>query len=204
MAQWYRQGQLRAYSGAINWATDNIVATLHTSSYTPNLDTDAFVSNLSSEVSTGNGYTTGGIALTGKSVTYTPANSWSAQWAPVTQYFLGQTVRPLTANGFVYTCIVAGTSGASAPSFPAYGLSVSDGTVTWLACGAGMLSWLASNIVWSGFSATFRYVVISDRQSGVPATEPLMGFLDTGTNTTGQGGNFDLNWVPAVLSIAVP
>ena len=202
--QWYRQGQIRAYSGAINWASDNIVVTQHTSAYTPNLDTDAFVSNLTGEVTTGAGYTQGGIALTSKSVIYTPANSWTAQWAPVTPYVVGQTVRPLTGNGLVYTCIVAGTSGGSAPAFPVYGLTVVDGGVTWLACGAGMLTWLASNIVWSGYSGTFRYLVVSDRQTGVTTTEPLLGLIDTGTNTTGQGGNFDVNWTPSVLSIAVP
>lgn len=203
-AQWYRQGQLRAYSGAINWASDTIVVTQHTASYTPNLDTDAFVSSLTNEVVTGNGYTQGGIALSGKSVAYTPANSWTVQWAPGTAYVVGQTVRPLAANGLLYTCVVAGTSGASAPSFPVYGLTVTDGSVTWLACGAGIITFNAANIVWSGYSGVFRYLVISDRQTGVATTEPLLGIIDTGTSTTGQGGNFDVNWTPSVLSIAVP
>jgi hypothetical protein len=198
--KWYRQAVLPAWAGAINWASDNIVATLHTSAYTPNPDLDAYVINLTGEVGTGNGYTQGGIALGSKSVTYSPANSWTSQWAPATAYAFGQVVRPPTGNGQLFECVVAGISGASAPSWPAYGLTVTDGSVTWAAVGAGAALWNAAGLQWAGFTATFRYIVISDRQTGSPTTQPLLGYNDLGVNTTGSGGNLDVVWSPAVLT----
>jgi hypothetical protein len=197
--KWYRQARIAAWSTSLNWVSDTIVVTQHTSSYTPNLDTDAFVSNLTNEVANGNGYTQGGIALSGKTITYTPANSWTGQWAPATAYLLGQIVRPQSGNGQLFQCVVAGTSSASQPAWPAYGLDVTDGSVTWMAIGAGIVTWNAANIAWTGYAGTFRYLVVSDRQTGVASTSPLLGLLDMGTTTTGLGGNFDVNWTPAVF-----
>ena len=200
----YRQARVFAWTSTMNWNTDNIVVTQHTSGYTPNLDTDAYVSNLTSEVVTGNGYTQGGIALSGKSVTYTPANSWTQIWTPSTPYVVGQVVRPVTGNGQLFQCVVAGTSGSSQPTWPAFGLDVTDSGVSWVAIGAGMVTWNASNIAWTGYSGTLRYLVVSDRQTGVASTSPLLGLLDLGTTTTGSGGNFDVSWTPAVLYDWVP
>lgn len=54
-------------------------------------------------------------------------------WTPSTPYLVGDRVRPnLTSNGFIYQCIAAGTSGASAPTFSAtIGATFGDGSVTW-------------------------------------------------------------------------
>ncbi len=61
----------------------------------------------------------------------TNATSVSALWAPDTAYAMGATVRLWTNNvGLLYTARSAGTSGSSLPT-PG-GLSVTDGTVTWL------------------------------------------------------------------------
>lgn len=52
--------------------------------------------------------------------------------ATTTAYTLGQRVQPATANGYMYECIVAGTSAGSAPVWPlVVGNTVVDGTVTW-------------------------------------------------------------------------
>lgn len=50
-----------------------------------------------------------------------------------TAYGLGQKVVPLALNGYVYECVVAGTSHASTePTWPlVLGNTVTDGTVTW-------------------------------------------------------------------------
>ena len=66
---------------------------------------------------TGTGYTAGGKVLAGMSLTLTDANSWATAWAPNTAYTVGQIVKPIVGNGFVYRCDVAGTSqGAVVPT----------------------------------------------------------------------------------------
>jgi len=58
----------------------------------------------------------------------TPPPSWAAS----TAYTAGQTISPPNANGHIYQCTVAGTSGATPPSsWPTDGSTVTDGGVTW-------------------------------------------------------------------------
>lgn len=60
-------------NGALDWDTDPLYASLHTSAYTPNIDSHAFRSDLSAEV-VGAGYTAGGQALTSKVVSQDNTN----------------------------------------------------------------------------------------------------------------------------------
>jgi hypothetical protein len=55
-------------------------------------------------------------------------STWQANYA----YTVGTIVQPPTANGNYYTCITAGTSGATQPSWPSSG-TVTDYGVTWAA-----------------------------------------------------------------------
>ena len=62
---------------------------LFTSSYTPSANTDELYSGLTNEVASGNGYTTGGVALTGGVSDYTETtnayfNANDASWAAAT------------------------------------------------------------------------------------------------------------------------
>lgn len=53
-------------------------------------------------------------------------------WAASTAYILNQQVPPTTPNGHIYKCTVAGTSGATEPTWPTTSAgTVVDGTVTW-------------------------------------------------------------------------
>ncbi len=191
----YAQTQLAAWSGQIDWASDDIVATLHTTAYAPNLVTNGYVSSLAGEVAAGGGYAQGGLQLTGCALSYLPAASWPDAWAPLTSYAVGQVVRPpLNASVLLY-CWQAGTSGASAPSWPSVpGAVVSDGGAAWSVIASGAVALTAPPLQWQSFTASFRYIVISDRQSGNPATEPLIALADMGQTVTGTGGNLSLSF----------
>lgn len=73
-ANWYGQSPLGQYSSTaarrVDWPTDTIKVTLHTATYTPNQDTHVFASDLTNELSTGSGYTAGGVTLATKSTSY--------------------------------------------------------------------------------------------------------------------------------------
>lgn len=67
----YGQMFLDAFAKAIDYLNDTIVCTLHTSLYTPDQDAHRHVSDLTNEVAAGGGYTTGGVNLASKTLTYT-------------------------------------------------------------------------------------------------------------------------------------
>lgn len=76
---WYGQAGLGLVSTTaarrVDWVTDTIKVTLHTSAYVPNQDTHVFASDLTNEVANGNGYTTGGVTLGTKSTVYDSASN---------------------------------------------------------------------------------------------------------------------------------
>lgn len=199
MAQWYRNALAKMANKEADWDTDSLVVTLHTSTYTPNLDTHAYVSDLTNEVS-GTGYTTGGSAITSRGITYTAANSWGTIAAVSTAYAVDWIVRPSAGNGYLYRCAVAGTSGGSAPTWPTVvGTTVTDGTVTWECVGKGVVALTGTLPVWASSTITARYGAISDRTSGTAATQPLLGLMDFGSDKVSSGGPFTLTASPQGL-----
>lgn len=151
MAIQYRRLPLSMASTGINLLSDSIVATLHTTTYTPasSLDTDQFVSNLTGEVATGGGYTTGGQALTSKTLAYITAANWGKAWAASTAFTAGDLVNQ---GGWIYRCVTAGTSAGAAPTWPTtVGSTVTDGTITWYTEGAGSTAWTASTAYAAGY-----------------------------------------------------
>ncbi|WP_143264186.1 hypothetical protein [Amycolatopsis kentuckyensis] len=171
--------------------------TLHTASYTPNLDTHAYVSDLSAELAAGSGYSTGGVTLSSCAMTYTAANSWGTSRANSTAYAVGDVIRPASGNGFVYRCAVAGTSAGTVTTLgTVLGRETTDGTAVFENVGSGVVQLTAANATWSSpFSAgPFRYAVISDRTPGTAATQPLIGLIDFGSNQTGGGGALNVNF----------
>jgi hypothetical protein len=78
-AKWYGlagQGQFsQTAARRVSWLDDTIKVTLHTSTYTPNQDTHDFADDLTNEVANGNGYTTGGVTLGTKTLTYDSASN---------------------------------------------------------------------------------------------------------------------------------
>lgn len=67
--KWYLQGMKAVMGGAVDIDTDTFKLTLHTATYSPNLDTDDFYNDATNELSTANGYTAGGVTLAGVGLT---------------------------------------------------------------------------------------------------------------------------------------
>lgn len=194
-ADLYENFLTQAVAGTLDLSSDTLKMTLMGSGYTPDLNADANWSDISADEITGTGYTAGGITLTSVTVTATPAASWGPTWVNFTGYFYGQIVgAPSGGNGFLYRCVVAGTSSGTAPTWPTViGTTVTDGTVTWACMGRGAMVFDAADATWASFSATgIRYAVISDRTTGTAATEPLIALGDFGSDQAGGGGSFTL------------
>jgi hypothetical protein len=171
----------------IDLDSDAIKAMLTTSAYTPNLDTHAYKSDVTSEV-VGTGYVAGGTAVT-LTPAYTAANSWGISRANATVYPQGAIVRPATGNGFVYMAIVAGTSGGSIPTYPTtYGGTVTDGTVTWMCAGRGVFWVDSTDPTWPGSTITARRIVWYDSTPGTDATRPLIAVSDQGSDVATTNG----------------
>jgi hypothetical protein len=154
-----------------------------TASYTPDPDNHRYASSLTNELSTGGGYTSGGISLAGLSLSKVAANSWSQSRANSTAYDVG-----------IYVCSVAGTTASSAPTFPTTRFaSVTDGGVTWVNLGRGavVLTFTAPSV--TSFSAgPFRYMALVDTTPGSAATNPILALLSFPTDVSGGGGPFNI------------
>lgn len=176
---------------------DGCVATLHTSTYTPNRGVDDYVNDLAGELGTAGGYTAGGVSVGAITRTLTAANSWTTQRANATTYAVGDVVRPAAANGFLYRATTAGASGGSVPTYPTViGQTVVDGAVTWTCYGIAITVFLcATPPSWTLTTGVtgIRYCVISDRTPGTAATQPLVAIKDFGTDQSGGGGAFTIN-----------
>lgn len=193
MALWYAPALSKMLGEEIDFANDDIHATLHTSAYTPDRVADEYVSDLTNELATGSGYTQGGELLTTKSVTTTGANAWATVWATGTPVDVGYVARPTTGNGFIYRVVAAGTTAGAEPTWPTViGEDVVDNDVTWECVGSAIVVIDCDTISWASATFTARYCVISDRTPAAAGDQPLIALIDFGQDETGQGGTFDI------------
>lgn len=63
---WYGNGLKNALGGAVDLDTDTIKGSLHTTTYTPNVDTHDFFDDATNELATASGYTARGVTLASK------------------------------------------------------------------------------------------------------------------------------------------
>jgi len=161
--------------------------------------------------------------------TYTPLqnrhDSWSAPaWASGTSYSVGDVVIPTTANGHMYICTAAGTSGSSEPTWPTMdGNTVTDNTVTWeciangdlayheiagtgyaaggqeittksLSQSAGDTIFGGDNVLWSSSTLTARYAVIYDDTPAAVEDKKILAYLDFAENKSTNSADFEIQW----------
>lgn len=190
-AKFYGNALKAAWGKLIDFDSDTLKMTLHTSSYTPDLLTHDYQDDLTNEVANGNGYTTGGATLANASITLVTAANAPA-WAVGTAYKLGQLVRKTTTNGHIYRCIVAGTShAATEPTWPTNpGEDVTDGTAKWEEAGSCYIKLDFDDVTWSASTITARYAVVSDTTPGSTATNPLILLIDFGTDQSSSAADF--------------
>lgn len=100
-------------NGDLNWATDTIKMSLHTSSYAPAQGTDEFYSDLTNELTTAGGYTSGGFTLTTAARTYDsatreeryPASDFSVSALTPSAAFRYAVIRSVTASDILLAYI---------------------------------------------------------------------------------------------------
>lgn len=193
-------GEVAGDTFAVDYLSDTIKVLLTTSSYAYNLDTHETKADVTNEVA-GTGYSAGGATLASKTIVVTAANSWGTAAATTTAYAVGDVVRPSVGNGHLYKCIVAGTSGGSAPTWPTVaGQTVADGTVTWAEAGRAITQIDAADPAWASSTITARYCV-GYKSTGVDATSPLLFLGDFGSDQTTNNGTFQITF--ATLGILV-
>lgn len=103
----YSNAALAISKGSHNLATDTIVCTLHTTSYTPAPNTDALWSDVSAtELGTASGYTAGGVALASQTDTLSTATVTFTATSPTWASF--------SAGPFRYAVLTRRAAGALA------------------------------------------------------------------------------------------
>jgi hypothetical protein len=192
------------WEGRINFATDTIKAmplasyTVGTTRDTAQFLSDVVTAGVGVEATGGGstGYTTGGLTLASKTITYTAANSFSNQRANSTAYAAGDVVRPATGNGFVYQATTAGTTGGSVPTYPTVvGQTVVDGGVTWTCAGTGVLVMDAADpSITTGNPGTFTAsYLLFFKDTGTASTSPVISYWDLGGAQVATNGGA---WTP--------
>jgi hypothetical protein len=89
-AFWYGNGMKNVQNGTIDLDTDTFKALLTTSLYTPDQDLHDFRDDVTNELAAAGGYSTGGVTLTTKTLTYDGASNeirWDfddPQWTSAT------------------------------------------------------------------------------------------------------------------------
>lgn len=176
---------------------DTIKMALLTSSASPNLSTWAHYSDLTNEVASGGGYTTGGATLGSLTNTETAASSWGTAWATSQTWTAGQIIKPLTATSpdYLQLCVVGGAGSASTePTWKTVpGNTVVDSSATWSCLGESITVYSSASATWTSSTISAQYGVIYDSQSGTGSTEPLICLINFGTTESDSSGTFTVS-----------
>lgn len=188
----YPRAEETAWKAEWDFVDDTIKMALVKPAYTP-ADTHDYWDDVTANECSGTGYTAKGDALTTKAVTFVDDSSVTA-WATGTAYAVGDLVRPTSADGHIYMCVVAGTSHATTE--PTWDTtpgqdSPSDNGVIWSEVGRGFVKISSDTVDFgtidlSGAGNGCQYGVIF-KDTGVNSTSPLICLIDFGTEENPDG-----------------
>lgn len=197
--RWFARGLDHILSGDVALATGSLSLILLDNTYSPNIENDEFYdpggSGIGQDEVTGTGYTAGGQNLASVAVTVVDDSAAPAH-ATSTAYLVGDIVRPASANGHIYRCIVAGTSGGSAPTWPTNpGEDVTDGSVTWEEMGSSFVRFDADNVSWTpSTTITARYAAVIDDGTTPGTDDYVLVLIDFGQDESSSNGDFNVNF----------
>ncbi len=118
-----------------------------------------------------------------------------ANWAASTAYTVGQSISPSSANGHIYQCTVAGTSGTTAPStWPTDGSTFTDGGVTWQDMGTQT----TIDTTTLTFDSSGKLTSPTGNVTGITAS----GLVDGANNLSFSWNLFDTSNTPVVRQVA--
>ena len=136
--------------------------------------------------------TANGSTVTDGSVTW--KESGNIIWQKSHLYAVGAIVVPINNNGHYYKCTVAGTSGATEPSWKKdNGITVTDGSVTWTEAGSILDSADTTNII---LKDNLKYYLTNDPTRygngySVVTEETKFIKFNASTNIEEESGNTD-------------
>lgn len=93
-------GEASGDAGQMDYLSDSLRMTLHTATYSPNIDTNEAFADATNELSTASGYTANGIAIGTKTVSYNATGN-------VTTFDMDDTTVTWTASGGTLTFQIA-------------------------------------------------------------------------------------------------
>jgi hypothetical protein len=187
----YGHAYSQGFQKKIDFLNDTVKLALMGAGYTPAIGADTFWNDILANEISGTGYTAGGQAIASPTITETAANAWALTRANTTAYIYGDVVKPSGGNGFLYMCVVAGTSAGAPPSFPtAIGATVTDGTVTWCNMGSTITVFSSASVSWTTSTITASFAVLYDAQTGVATTEPLINLQTFAAPESDTAGTF--------------
>lgn len=140
-------GEVSGDAAQMDYLSDVWRFTLHTATYSPNIDTNEALADATNELSTANGYTANGIAIATKTVSYNATGN-------VTTYDMDDTTVTWTASGagltFQHAVLHDDTVSTGPPIKPLIG---------YIDCGAQVIT--ASNVftIATGASGLFTATV---------------------------------------------
>ncbi len=140
-------GEAAGDVGMTDYLTNTLRFTLHTATYTPNIDTHEAFADATNELTTANGYTANGIAIAGKTVVYTAAGN-------ITTFDMDDTTVAWTASGgslvFQYAVLHDDTVATGPPVKPLIG---------YIDCGAQTITTGNSFTITTGANGLFQATV---------------------------------------------